>query len=472
MANLPRSARLYIVAVVLGGVVSAALSLLGPLHTRSQAVLTIALVSLACLAQFLTLRGAGRRRQAVMLAFLAAAALLLPPLALVVVTLVPFAAAQAARPRANYVAAFEMANYLVATSLAGLAARAILTAEGDRAATASPHASAPGLALAGLGVAAILLLFTHASLARVLRLARGPAAGGSGLFHAESLFTDASLLSTGVASAFLWDAAPAFTAFLILPVLLLERGLHFPEVQAASRRDAKTGLWNAGYLRQVADTELHRSARTHSACSVLIADLDLLRGINNSYGHLAGDVVLRGIARVLQGEVRDYDLVSRFGGEEFVVLLPGTAHVDACAIAERIRTRAEHTPFGVPTSKAPLTATISIGVASFPEHGSTLDELIHHGDLALYRAKKAGRNRVFSADAADRSSTAPAHDPMDTASAGNVLVLPLATSRANDAPATEFELPLTVSPVVPLSRTHLVGLAASHRRGTAHSTRR
>jgi diguanylate cyclase (GGDEF)-like protein len=380
---------------------------LGPLRTTGQAMLTIALALLACLAQFLDLRATGRQRQAVTLAFLAVAALLLPPLALVVVAVVPFAVDQAARPRAWYAASFETAIHLIATVLAGVAARAVLRASSGHADGLSRANSPEAMALAGLCAAVILLLVTHASLLRMLQLSRRAPVGDSGLFHFESLFTDASLLSIGVAAALLWHAAPALTAFLLLPLLLLQRGLKFPQLQEESRRDAKTGLWNAGYLRHVGNTEVHRSARTRSACSVLIADLDLLRDINNTYGHLAGDAVLEGVSRILQEQVRDYDLVARFGGEEFVVLLPDTPHHTACAVAERIRARIASAPFLVPTSGEPLVATLSLGVATTPEHGMTLDALLHRADLALYRAKEAGRNRVAGANATDDASTAP-----------------------------------------------------------------
>jgi diguanylate cyclase (GGDEF)-like protein/putative nucleotidyltransferase with HDIG domain len=131
--------------------------------------------------------------------------------------------------------------------------------------------------------------------------------------------------------------------------------------------------------------------------SVIMADLDLLRDINNAYGHLAGDAVLRGIAETFRGALRDYDVPARFGGEEFAILLPETPPERALEIAERIRRTVAATRFEVTTSSEPIRATISCGVAGFPKDGSDVNELIHQADLAVYRAKLQGRNRALGA---------------------------------------------------------------------------
>jgi diguanylate cyclase (GGDEF)-like protein len=130
-----------------------------------------------------------------------------------------------------------------------------------------------------------------------------------------------------------------------------------------------------------------------------MADLDLLREINNTYGHLAGDAVLMGIAKVFRSHLRHYDVPARFGGEEFCILLPETPVEEALEIAERIRKAVSETPFEVETSSQPIRATVSIGVAAFPRDGVDANELIHQADLAVYRAKLQGRNRVLDASA-------------------------------------------------------------------------
>ena len=128
-----------------------------------------------------------------------------------------------------------------------------------------------------------------------------------------------------------------------------------------------------------------------------MADLDLLRDINNTYGHLAGDAVLQGIAEVFRSQLRHYDVPARFGGEEFAILLPETPPEQAFEIAERIRRTVAARTYDVETSSEPIRATVSIGVAAFPRDGADANELIHQADLAVYRAKLQGRNRVLDA---------------------------------------------------------------------------
>src|SRR6185436_17714844 len=124
--------------------------------------------------------------------------------------------------------------------------------------------------------------------------------------------------------------------------------------------------------------------------SLLMVDLDLLREINNSHGHLAGDAVLQGVAAVFRSELRNYDVPARFGGEEFCILLPETSRETAFEIAERIRGSVAASEFAVETSTDPIRATISIGVATFPRDGNTVNELIHQADVAVYDAKLQG----------------------------------------------------------------------------------
>jgi len=127
-----------------------------------------------------------------------------------------------------------------------------------------------------------------------------------------------------------------------------------------------------------------------------MADLDFLRDVNNNYGHLAGDVVIRGIAEELRGQMRRYDIAARFGGEEFSVLLPETPQAQALLIAERIRAAVEDKLFEVDTSPEPIRVTLSIGIATCPDDATGAKELVHEADLAVYAAKAGGRNRVVA----------------------------------------------------------------------------
>src|SRR6266508_3455879 len=146
----------------------------------------------------------------------------------------------------------------------------------------------------------------------------------------------------------------------------------------------------------VTNSEL-RFALFDRPLSLIMADLDLLRDINNTYGHLAGDAVLKGIADVFRTHLRHYDVPARFGGEEFSILLPETSAEEAFEIAERIRHTVSERAFDVETSSQPIRATVSIGIATFPRDGHDANELIHQADLAVYRAKLQGRNRVLDA---------------------------------------------------------------------------
>jgi diguanylate cyclase (GGDEF)-like protein/putative nucleotidyltransferase with HDIG domain len=143
--------------------------------------------------------------------------------------------------------------------------------------------------------------------------------------------------------------------------------------------------------------ELGRAQRFQRPLSLIMADLDLLRDINNTYGHLAGDAVLRGISEVFRQQLRHYDVPARFGGEEFSILLPETPPDQAYEIADRIRRAVAARLFEVETSSEPIRATISMGVAGFPRDGNDMNELVHQADLAVYRAKLQGRNRVLDA---------------------------------------------------------------------------
>ncbi|HXY30859.1 MAG TPA: diguanylate cyclase [Gemmatimonadaceae bacterium] len=161
--------------------------------------------------------------------------------------------------------------------------------------------------------------------------------------------------------------------------------------------DPLTQAHNRRALMERLASEVERVKRYSLSLSVLMVDLDHFKAVNDSYGHLVGDEVLRGVAHVLQREARAVDVVARYGGEEFVVVLPETGTEGAIAVAERIRARiAEHAPISGPAYEW-LRVTVSIGVAILPSpRASTPEELIALADEALYRAKAEGRNRVCS----------------------------------------------------------------------------
>jgi diguanylate cyclase (GGDEF)-like protein/PAS domain S-box-containing protein len=168
-----------------------------------------------------------------------------------------------------------------------------------------------------------------------------------------------------------------------------------------SSRDALTGLFNRRYMEESLDREIRRAGREGYSLGILMADLDNFKTLNDSFGHAAGDAVLRRLGQYLLGAVRAEDIACRFGGEEFVIILPKASREDAQLRAEALRTgitaqQADEPMFVYPT------ATISVGVAAFPEHGTSVDELLLAADSALYRAKAQGRDRVVVAGEPDR----------------------------------------------------------------------
>ncbi|HUK95258.1 MAG TPA: diguanylate cyclase [Gaiellaceae bacterium] len=252
-------------------------------------------------------------------------------------------------------------------------------------------------AFGGLAAALSMVAVNHVLMAPMLKLKNGISPRESGLFSFQSLSTDLVLAMLGVATAAFWLVNPWLVVFAIAPLFLIHRSLSVPQLQEEARVDPKTGLFNARYFTSALNEELARAARFERPLSLVMADLDLLRDINNTYGHLAGDAVLQGIAEVFRAQLRHYDVPARFGGEEFAILLPETPPDQALEIAERIRRAVAERTFDVETSSEPIRATVSIGVAGFPRDGADGNDLIHEADLAVYRAKLQGRNRVLDA---------------------------------------------------------------------------
>ncbi len=174
--------------------------------------------------------------------------------------------------------------------------------------------------------------------------------------------------------------------------LQLARVHLYQQVEALAVTDALTGVSVRGHFLERARQELDRSARHGLACTLLMADLDGFKQKNDTFGHLVGDVVLREVARLLARNLREIDMIARFGGEEFLLLLIETAPEQALPIAERLRQLVDIHP--IRAYDELLTQTVSIGLAGFPAHAQTLEALIERADQALYAAKRAGRNRV------------------------------------------------------------------------------
>jgi diguanylate cyclase (GGDEF)-like protein len=216
-------------------------------------------------------------------------------------------------------------------------------------------------------------------------------------FGGEALYNDTAELCIGVLVTYAVAGNP-FLAPAALPVVtLLQRSLRHAQLVTDSRADSKTGLLNAATWERESVTEVARAVRTGSPLAVALLDIDKFKIINDTHGHLLGDVVLKEIANTLNSLLRDYDLAGRFGGEEFSLLLPQTRAVDAFRIAERVRANIAGLRIIVPgtTGGERVRVTVSIGVAALDAGGKReLSELMSAADAALYRAKAGGRDQV------------------------------------------------------------------------------
>jgi len=249
-------------------------------------------------------------------------------------------------------------------------------------------------ALAYLTAAAAFTILNHLMVGLVIWLARGENLMRSGVFNILTLMIDFVSFGMGIASGLIWLVSPSAVIFILSPLYLIYTTLQVPSLQHQTRLEPKTGLYNARFFSETLVTELERADKFNRPLTVVMADVDLLRNVNNNYGHLAGDTVLVGIANTLSEFVRDYDIVARFGGEEFAILMPETTLAQALPLIEQLRDKVESANYDVSTSVTPLKLTMSFGVAEREFHGQTGEQIIHNADLAVYRSKSTTRNRV------------------------------------------------------------------------------
>jgi two-component system, cell cycle response regulator len=172
----------------------------------------------------------------------------------------------------------------------------------------------------------------------------------------------------------------------------IENSFLYEEAVRLSLTDGMTGLWNRRNFDLRLEAELSRALRFSEPFAVVFVELDQMKAVNDRYGHQAGDTVLIELARRLTEAVREVDVVARWGGDEFTLLLPKTGLAGALRLAEKIRSAVGDAPFRIDSGS--LDITISVGVAAYPEHGSAGKDLVAAADGAMYRAKARGRNRV------------------------------------------------------------------------------
>jgi diguanylate cyclase (GGDEF)-like protein len=255
----------------------------------------------------------------------------------------------------------------------------------------------PPVMLAAVGCAVVFAVvnsFTVAVAAHLAEphLAEPDTAIRKLLWDRESLLLDLTETCVGILVAVTCALSYLLLLVALPPVILLQRSLMHQQLAAAARTDPKTGLLNATAWQREADAEVVRAQRTSSPLALLLIDVDHFKRVNDGHGHLIGDEVLRALAAELRQQVRESDVVGRFGGEEFTVLLPRTDAADAYGIAERLRASARR--MSVAAADARIQVTVSIGVALLGQHGRDLFDLLAAADVALYKAKDAGRDQV------------------------------------------------------------------------------
>ncbi|MDQ1739395.1 MAG: hypothetical protein QOE53_1047 [Pseudonocardiales bacterium] len=250
-------------------------------------------------------------------------------------------------------------------------------------------------------VAVVVAMLVYATvnfvvLFMAIYLAVRPVKLGDLLENRQDVTLEFATLCLGGLTALALAYQPLWSVLVVPPLFVLQRSVLTKQLEIAATTDAKTGLLNAAAWQHMAQRELARAHREHEAAALLIIDMDNFKLVNDTYGHIAGDVVLRAVADCLVHELRQYDAIGRFGGEEFVAILCGVDELVAVGISERVRQQIQLLHVAAPVKDQPplVGLSASIGISCYPEHGAELEDLLHAADSALYAAKRAGRNRV------------------------------------------------------------------------------
>jgi len=219
----------------------------------------------------------------------------------------------------------------------------------------------------------------------------------------DDLCTDATAATLGCLLAAACLISPWF-AFVAIPITLTaQRALLLGQLETEAQTDPKTSLTRVDWWRRRTEEMLRAARNQREPMAVLLIDIDHFKQVNDRHGHLVGDEALRAVATILRSAIRAKDVIGRFGGEEFVIALPGTGIDEATVTADRLRNAVAASPLAAMCAGVldepdlgpdTFRLTVSIGVSVYPADGSTVDDLLLRADRAMYAAKAAGRNRV------------------------------------------------------------------------------
>lgn len=304
----------------------------------------------------------------------------------------------ARRPAHNFV--FSTVAHCFAAALAASLHRALGPADW---ASLTPAASLREFALIVLAAAVyegVQLVYVGGAITL-----SGPSPTRRGVFgSASDNLLEAIATGLGAVTAVLLVTLPPAVLIMTAVAVVFNRLAEIEQLQADAASDPKTGLRNMRGWSEAAGRALRRVRRADGTLAVLMIDLDHFKDVNDTYGHPAGDDVLARVAGVLREVTRPADIVGRFGGEEFLLLLPDTDADAAAHAAERIRATIADLHIDTTDKRGSHVAitgpTASVGIAVYPDHATTLDDLTHAADAAVYAAKEAGRDAVHLAESA------------------------------------------------------------------------
>lgn len=303
----------------------------------------------------------------------------------------------ARRPAHNFV--FSSVTHMLAATVAHEVFVTLGGAQWGSLAVTSSLAEFGKLVLIGLVYEAVQILYVGSILSLA---ARSKPTVQSVLGSKADNLLEAITIGLGAVTAILLVVLPPAVAIMAVVTVVFNRLAELDQLQDDVRTDPKTQVYNMRGWLESAERALARATKSGDNLGILMIDLDYFKWINDSYGHPAGDDVLRNLAQLLDEVTRPTDVVGRFGGEEFLVLLPETDQAQATGAAERIRAAVAQLRIGSTDKRGERITvserTASIGVAVYPDHGDSLEKLMQAADAAVYEAKEGGRNQVRLAE--------------------------------------------------------------------------